>query len=160
SRTMGTSRSAVMILRASVKYMECRCFAVSVSSSRARAHAGCLRGTNARMYGMTLTLTCHAPTSNSRAMRLFVAGQMLQCRAFLARESLALPHARRIHQHAPGPAINVVFLDRAPHQLHPLTPLVARHLHRGLDRSRGLGHVERIHQQRFEQLPRGSGEGA
>src|SRR5258708_31557567 len=40
-------------------------------------------------------------------------------------QALALTNAREIHQHASGPAVHVVLLDRSAHQVHPVAALVA-----------------------------------
>jgi len=77
SRTRGTSRSAVMIRRASVKYIECRCFAVSASSNRGCAQAGCLSGTKARMYDITQRYHYRSLTTNSSFVP--VGREPLQC---------------------------------------------------------------------------------
>src|ERR1700681_2705155 len=74
------------------------------------------------------------------------------------RHAPALPQARRIEQHRPGPAIDVKFLNQPTHAAHTHALLVRGHDKRAIKRLGTLLAVIRIHEQRVVQLARSSGE--
>src|SRR5579884_206922 len=59
-----------------------------------------------------------------------------------------------LRDQAAGPHINVMFLDDAPHALHPRTLLLKRHLEAYPDRLCQLLNIVRIHQKRIPELAR------
>ena len=78
---------------------------------------------------------------------------------FDRRQILPLTDPRRIHEHAPGPAVHVVFLHGPAHQAHAVAALVAPHAHGDFHGLRRFIHVEGIDEHRLRQLTRGAGEG-
>ena len=76
----------------------------------------------------------------------------------LADDAGSLPHAGRIHQHAPGPAVDVKLLHNAAHAAHPGPLLGRRHRQSQMQGGRTLIDVVRIDDQRLGQLSGRAGE--
>src|SRR5579885_3748673 len=60
----------------------------------------------------------------------------------------------KLRDQAAGPHIDVMFLDDAPHTLHPRPLFLERHLEADPDRFRQLLDIVRIHQERVSKLAR------
>jgi len=96
----------------------------------------------------------HEVCSDRNGGRPVLRDQASKRWCFAAGQALTLANPGCVHQHPARPSVDVVFLHRASHELHPLASLLSRHPEPSEDRLRGLGYVEGIYQQRLEQLTR------